>query len=187
LLDGGITKLALFAVISCGLLYISWKPLHVPRSHGFYRFFAWEAILALILINSSAWFSDPLSALQIISWILLTLSLIIVGQGFYKLRLGGKPGGQRQDNSLLAFEKTSALVTTGIYRFIRHPLYASLLFLAWGAFLKEVTSYSICLVGLATFLLIATAKADEAECIQYFGAPYEDYMKQTKMFIPWLF
>jgi protein-S-isoprenylcysteine O-methyltransferase Ste14 len=39
----------------------------------------------------------------------------------------------------------------------------------------------------ATLFLIATAKAGEAECIRFLGMCYQDYMKQTKMFVPFLF
>ncbi len=59
-----------FAVGSILLIAISWTSLHHPDSHGFYRFFAWEAILALIVINASKWFSNWLAWYQIISWIL---------------------------------------------------------------------------------------------------------------------
>jgi protein-S-isoprenylcysteine O-methyltransferase Ste14 len=110
-----------------------------------------------------------------------------LGQGFYKLRSLGKSGHVRQDATLLTFEKTTNLVTSGIYHYIRHPLYASLLFLAWGAFLKDITWYSICLVVVATMSVVATAKKDEIECVRYFGSAYEEYMTQTKMFIPFLF
>ena len=127
-MDSVELNLVLFTIVSGWLLSVSWKSLRVARSHGFYRFFAWEAILALILINSGAWFSDPLSILQIVSWTLLCVSLVLLGQGLYLIRVGGKPSAQRQDSTLLSFEKTSALVTSGIYRHIRHPLYGSLLF-----------------------------------------------------------
>jgi protein-S-isoprenylcysteine O-methyltransferase Ste14 len=186
-MDSGILKLVLFAAISGWLFSVSWRSLRVVHSHGFYRFFAWEATLALILLNSRAWFSDPLSIPQIVSWSLLLVSLVMLGPGVYMLRESGKPGGQRQDGTLLSFEKTSALVTTGIYRHIRHPLYGSLLFLAWGAFLKEITWCSVCLAVAATLFLVATAKAEEAECVRCFGSSYEEYMRRTKMFVPFLF
>lgn len=52
----------------------------------------------------------------------------------------GKPVSQREaDPQLLAFERTSTPVTTGIYRYIRHPLCSSLLLLAWGLFFKAPT------------------------------------------------
>jgi protein-S-isoprenylcysteine O-methyltransferase Ste14 len=88
---------------------------------------------------------------------------------------------------LLAFEKTSALVTTGIYRHIRHPLYSSLLLLIWGAFFKSPTWLGAGLALAASLCLILTAKADEVECINYFGESYREYMKKTKKFIPFLF
>jgi protein-S-isoprenylcysteine O-methyltransferase Ste14 len=122
-----------------------------------------------------------------VSWMFLLVSLFLLGQGLYLICSAGKPGGKRQDDTLLSFEKTSALVTSGIFRYIRHPLYGSLLFLAWGALLKELNAYSVCLVLGATFFLVKTAKADEAECVRYFGSSYEEYMRRTKMFVPLLF
>jgi len=35
--------------------------------------------------------------------------------------------------------------------------------------------------------LMATAKVEEVENTRFFGAAYQTYMKQTKMFIPFLF
>jgi protein-S-isoprenylcysteine O-methyltransferase Ste14 len=40
---------------------------------------------------------------------------------------------------------------------------------------------------VATTFLIATARADEQECIRFFGGDYQDYMQKTKRFIPFLF
>jgi protein-S-isoprenylcysteine O-methyltransferase Ste14 len=186
-MDVEIIKFFLFGIISGCLWYLSRASLRVVRSHGFYRFFAWEMILALILVNSSMWFSNPLSCFQIMSWIFLILSLLLLWNGLYMIRSMGKPNEQRQDSTLHTFEKTSVLVTSGIYRYIRHPLYSSLLFLAWGVFLKDVTWLSVCLVAGATICLVLTGKTEEAECIQYFGPFYKEYMSRTKMFIPFLF
>jgi protein-S-isoprenylcysteine O-methyltransferase Ste14 len=177
-----------FAVGSILLTAISWTSLHYPDSHGFYRFFAWEAILALIVINAPVWFNHWLAWCQIISWILLIACIVPLIFGIRSLRTRGKPNNEeRPDAQLLAFERTTKLVTSGIYKFIRHPLYSSLLLLAWGAFFKAPTQTGITLVLIATLFLNATAKADEAECVQVFGTDYQDYMKRTKMFIPYVF
>jgi protein-S-isoprenylcysteine O-methyltransferase Ste14 len=177
----------IFVIGSSLLIAISWKSLHQPRSHGFYRFFAWEAILALFLINAKAWFYDPFSWNQMIAWSLLILSVIPLGLGIYALRTRGKPTEAREnDPSLLAFEKTTSLVTTGVYRFIRHPLYCSLLLLTWGIFFKLPSLIGFVLAMIAALFLIATAKADESECRQFFGPAYQDYLRRTKMFIPYL-
>ena len=47
----------------------------------------------------------------------------------------GKPTRQREgEPQLLGFEKSSTLVTAGNYRYIRHPLYSSLMLLTWGIY-----------------------------------------------------
>jgi protein-S-isoprenylcysteine O-methyltransferase Ste14 len=177
-----------FVALSIILIVVSWKSLQDPHSHGFYRFFAWECILLLFMVNVKYWFKNPFAWYQLIAWILLFASLIPLGFGVHSLRTRGKPVRQREgDSSLYAFEKTTALVTTGIYKYIRHPLYSSLLFLAWGIYFKHLSLMGIALVSVTTAFLFATAKADEAECIQFFGAQYNEYMKHTKMFIPKVF
>jgi protein-S-isoprenylcysteine O-methyltransferase Ste14 len=84
-------------------------------------------------------------------------------------------------------EATTQLVTKGIYHFIRHPLYASLLYLAWGLFFKSPSLLDGCLAVVTTAFLYATARADEKECVLKFGEKYSNYMKKTRMFIPLVF
>jgi protein-S-isoprenylcysteine O-methyltransferase Ste14 len=181
-------KLIAFGLLSVPLVWISRASLRAPRSHGFYRFFAWEFILALFLLNVDSWFRDPFSWHQVIAWLLLTLSLPPLALGVRALSKKGKPGKDRApEESLLGFEKTTALVTTGIYRYIRHPLYGSLLLLTWGIFFKDPAWPAALLALAASAFLFGTARADEAECIRYFGAPYRDYMRRSRMFIPFVF
>jgi protein-S-isoprenylcysteine O-methyltransferase Ste14 len=60
--------------------------------------------------------------------------------------------------------------------------------LAWGIFFKDMTSWAgIGLAAAATFFLTLTAKAEESEDIRFFGPAYQDYMRRTRMFIPFLF
>ena len=85
------------------------------------------------------------------------------------------------------FEDTAVLVTNDIYKYIRHPMYSSLLLLAWGAYLKHISFDSSISIAIATTTLFATAKFEERENILFFGSEYEAYMKKSKMFIPYLF
>lgn len=180
-------KLFAFLGLSAGLIYISRASLRAPRSHGFYRFFAWEFIVALLLLNVDVWFQAPLAWYQLISWFLLLACIVPLAFGIRALISRGKPAAQREgEPQLFAFENTSALVTSGIYHYIRHPLYSSLLFLAWGIFFKAIAWPSLGLVLAATLLLAATARADEAECIRFFGPAYQAYMKRSKRFVPFL-
>lgn len=180
-------KLIVFGVASAFLVYVSRASLRVPRSHGFYRFFAFETILAMALLNLGVWFRDPLAWYQIISWSLLMVSLFLVLHGVHLLKQIGKQDSRRNDAPMLEFEKTTTLVTVGTYRYIRHPLYSSLLFLAWGVFFKDPAWIGGGLALAATGFLVATAKIEETENLRFFGPAYQAYMKQTKMFIPFLF
>lgn len=181
-------KLIAFAVLSAGIVYVSRASLRAARSHGFYRFFAWELITALFLLNVEVWFREPFSGHQLISWFLLITCIIPLVAGVRRLASQGKPVAERQaEPQLLAFEKTSTLVTSGIYRYIRHPLYSSLLYLAWGIFFKAPSWPGLILALAASAFLVATARADETECITFFGAEYRDYMKRSKRFVPFVF
>lgn len=178
-------RLALFIAISIAVTAISWRTIFNLRSHGFFRYIAWEVIAALVLWNVPHWFSEPLSTRQILSWVVLFASLYVLWEGISRLR-AAKRSSTRRESELYAFERTSELVTSGIFRYVRHPLYASLLFLAWGAFLKDMTVIAAILVLAASVSLFGAARADERECVQYFGDQYRHYMKHTKRFIPFV-
>lgn len=182
-----VIKAVVFLLATAGIAYVSRASLVVPRSHGFFRFFAWEAILALTLLNVDDWFRDPFSWHQLVSWFLLVVSLFLVLHGVRLLKQIGKPDSQRNETPMIGFEKTTTLVTVGAYRYIRHPLYSSLLFLAWGVFFKAPSWVGGLLALAATLFLVTTARIEEAEDVRFFGAAYREYMKQTKMFIPFLF
>jgi protein-S-isoprenylcysteine O-methyltransferase Ste14 len=171
-------KLSVFLVLSIGLMVWSWKSLWNRQVHGFYRFFTFESIIALIFINADSWFTDPLSFTQIISWILLFGSIILAIQGFYLLQAIGRPAQ--------GIEDTTILVKAGIYKYIRHPLYTSLILMAWGAFLKDTSLLSVSLVILATISSAIAAIIEERENIQRFGDEYAIYMNSTKRFIPFI-
>ncbi len=180
-------KIIVFLIASAGLFWVSRSSLRDLRSHGFYRFFAFEAIVILILLNIDYWFYEPFSIHQIISWLLLIISLFLVIHGFQLLHKVGKPDSKRKDSSLIGIEKTTELVTIGAYRYIRHPIYSSGLYGVWGVFFKQPSWLGFSLAVIITFFLTVTAKIEEAENISFFGDAYKSYMKKTKMFIPFVF
>jgi len=180
-------KAILFLIGSGGIAWFSRKSLCAPRAHGFYRFFAWECLLALFLWNAEWWFVDPFSWHQMVAWLLLAVSAFLALHGIYLLRIAGKPDDQRAETPLIGIEKTTQLVTDGAYKYIRHPLYSSLLFLGAGIFFKHPSWLAGGLLAAITVFLVMTARVEEAENCRYFGAAYREYMKGTKMFVPFLF
>ena len=142
----------------------------------------------LVLYNQPVWFEQPFSPLHLLSWLMLLLSVVLVinGVGLLK-RLGGQGGKRDALPENLTFENTQHLVIAGLYRYIRHPMYTSLLFLGWGAFLKRIDLVTVVTVAVVTGAILLTAKVEERENIAFFGDEYVNYKKKSKMFIPFIF
>jgi len=148
------------------------------RFHGIPRFFAFESIYLLVLLNIKVWFNDPFSINQIISWILLILSAYAGIEGFLLLKRKGKSSGN--------FENTTVLVKAGIYSLIRHPLYLSLFLLGTGVMMKDPVIPALALGAVNLVAVYFTALIEEKEMEERFGPEYRQYTKETKMFLPFL-
>ncbi|MBQ3298359.1 MAG: isoprenylcysteine carboxylmethyltransferase family protein [Bacilli bacterium] len=76
------------------------------------------------------------------------------------------------------------LVTNGVYKIVRHPLYASII---WAIYAIGVLRSNYCVFILNTFVFIPfmyyRAKQEEKELVKVFKK-YEDYQKKTGMFFP---
>lgn len=148
------------------------------RYHGIPRFFAFESIYLLILLNLKVWFHDPFSLNQIISWTLLILSAFSGIAGYLLLKEKGKSSGN--------FENTTVLVKAGIYSLIRHPLYLSLFLLGTGAMMKNPSIQALALGAVNLIAVYFTSLIEEKEMVERFGPEYSQYIKETKMFIPFI-
>jgi protein-S-isoprenylcysteine O-methyltransferase Ste14 len=181
-----MSNLILFGILSVLVIAISWRTLFNIRSHGFYRFFSWECMAWLFASNYRYWFTEPFSPFQILSWLLLLYASYLAIAGMLLIRLKGKPNPIRDEKNLFGFEKTTELIDTGVFKLIRHPLYASLIFLTWAIYLKQPTIPLFFIALLSNNFLYFTSRYDEQECIRFFGNKYVEYMKHTKMFIPFI-
>lgn len=162
------------------ILIFSWfLSVKHKRFHGIPRFFSFESIFILTNLNAHVWFKDPFSLNQILSWIFLLFSFYPVIAGYYLLNKKGNPASSN-------FENTSSLVKTGIYRFIRHPLYLSLFILGTGIVLKDPGPLQLALGAINLIAVVLTSKVEENEMVMKFGDEYKKYMTETKMFIPYV-
>lgn len=180
-------EIVIFLAGSAGFLALSWRALRVSRAHGRPRFFAFECLLALVLLQARGWFVRPLAPHQLVSWFLLAVSALLALHGFELLRGLGRPDAAHGKSSDLGIERTSVLVTAGAYRWVRHPLYASGVIATWGAFFKGPSWTAAALAGAATLLLAATARAEEQENLEKFGTAYAEYARRTWRFIPFVY
>ena len=84
----------------------------------------------------------------------------------------------------LGVHREKELVTSGLYRWIRHPSYTGEIvsFLGVGLVFEHFTaSLFITLLPAAAF--IYRAKVEEKMLLEEFGSEYEEYKKRTRMFI----
>jgi protein-S-isoprenylcysteine O-methyltransferase Ste14 len=180
-------RFILFIVGTALAAVISRRSLKSRHVHGFYRFFGFEALLFLVLANIPYWFREPFSILQVFSWILLAICMVVTLFAFYVFFAVGKPQGREEGNPNFWFENTANLVQAGPYKYIRHPMYGSLLFLGYGTFLKHISVASVIAIIIASITLYLAAVVEEGEDLRRFGPAYAEYMKKTKRFVPFVF
>ena len=80
--------------------------------------------------------------------------------------------------------KEHTLITSGPYRWVRHPFYGSAAFIVLAASLLSA-SWLVLLCGAAVLtLLVLRTKTEEQKLIDRFGDEYRDYCDRTGRFFP---
>jgi protein-S-isoprenylcysteine O-methyltransferase Ste14 len=85
---------------------------------------------------------------------------------------------------LIECEKPSRLVTWGLYRYVRHPLYFFGLLCLWLSPTLSANSFAVYL-GLTVYI-IAGSLFEERKLLREFGEAYREYKSVTPMMIPGL-
>lgn len=83
-------------------------------------------------------------------------------------------------------KQNQELVTSGIYRFVRHPIYSGLVLLSIGA---EMVASSFLFIPAMVLFISAyyQARLEEKLLLKHFNREYDVYMSKTKRFIPFVF
>jgi len=80
--------------------------------------------------------------------------------------------------------KQHTLVTTGPYRWVRHPLYSSAALVILGNSLAAASWFFFVAGCLMFMLLVIRTRKEEQNLIARFGDDYRNYMQQTGRFVP---
>jgi protein-S-isoprenylcysteine O-methyltransferase Ste14 len=83
---------------------------------------------------------------------------------------------------LVEEEKAGKLVTGGLYRLVRHPLYTFSLSILW--FSSSVSVNSFIVYTALTLYVLAGIIFEERKLLREFGQEYADYRSVTPMLIP---
>ncbi len=86
---------------------------------------------------------------------------------------------------LFKARQNNQLVTTGLYRYVRHPQYAGLFIGLFGeGVVHWPTLFSVGLFPLIVLAYYLLARSEEKRVLEQFGDEYRLYQQQVPMFIP---
>ena len=84
----------------------------------------------------------------------------------------------------LPSDQKSQLVTDGVYSYVRHPMYLSIIVLLLAFSVLSISFLSIISWVITVFLFNSMMKFEEAELLKILGGEYQNYMNQVPRWIP---
>lgn len=137
-------------------------------------------VLPLVFILSPL-FSFANYALRLLP---LLGGIMCLGVSFWLFHRSHADLGTNWSNSL-ELRENHRLVISGIYKSIRHPMYAAIFIyaLAQTLLLPNWMAGPCCLVAFV-LMLVFRLPPEERMMLEKFGQPYQDYMAKTKRLIP---
>jgi protein-S-isoprenylcysteine O-methyltransferase Ste14 len=78
------------------------------------------------------------------------------------------------------------LVTTGPYAFVRHPIYTGIILMMLGSAIAASPFWVVPLILFGAYFVFS-ARREEAFMLAQFKEQYRDYMKRTKMLLPFVY
>jgi protein-S-isoprenylcysteine O-methyltransferase Ste14 len=132
-----------------------------------------QFVLLTLLALSTKWADGTLYALPFLS-----TSLLLAGWAVKVMRLG-------HFNISPAIKEGALLVTHGPYRYIRHPMYASLLLAGLGLLIITFSWLRLACFFVLWLVLYLKLRIEEKLLAEHFPE-YPSYKKRSRMFFPWL-
>ncbi len=127
----------------------------------------WQPVPGVVWAATATW-TPPLLALQMLG-ILLTV------------RAAGRIdvldlAGIRQAFELP--ERKGQLSRTGVYGFVRHPIYLGWLLLVWAT--PTLTGTRLVFAAISTLYLVVAVPLEERDLVRAFGGAYETYRREVR-------
>ena len=87
---------------------------------------------------------------------------------------------------LAANPTAGSLVTSGPYRYLRHPIYAAALYFVWAGVAVHLSPRNVAVALLASAMLAVRMRAEEILLAGTYPE-YADYARRTRRVVPFLF
>lgn len=138
------------------------------------------------LIGGIVWMIDP----KLMAWASVPLPLWLRWCGFVLIGIWGvlfvwtfQTLGKNLTDTVVT-RKVHSLVTTGPYRYVRHPFYLAFFVAVLGGSIVTA-NWFLFLGSLLPFaFLVARTRIEEEKLVERFGDEYRDYMAKTGRFLP---
>ncbi len=150
-------------------ILLTLRPLGFAMMAGLIAFIIDPASMAWSAIPLPVWMRWVGVALGAAAGLLLTWTLHSLGRNL---------------TDTVVTRREHTLVTTGPYRWIRHPFYLSVALAVIANSLTAANWFLFITGGLVFLLLVIRCRKEEENLVARFGDRYRDYMDRTSRFLP---
>jgi protein-S-isoprenylcysteine O-methyltransferase Ste14 len=134
-------------------------------------------IAFLIKPTSMAWASFPLPGWA--RWSGVGLGIAASGLAIWTFRTLG-----HNLTDTVVTRRDATLVTSGPYRWVRHPFYVAFALAVIANSLVTANAFLAVTGAAAFFLIVIRTSIEERKLVERFGPDYQAYMQQTGRFLP---
>jgi protein-S-isoprenylcysteine O-methyltransferase Ste14 len=191
--DDDVIRLVLLGFL---VVFMPFGAYHRFRSNTGEKLDRWQEGLVILLglrLNgvafsaaAAAWMINPAwmtwSAMPLPGW-LRWAGVAVAGCGGVLLVWTFHNLGRNLTDTVVT-RKEHSLVTTGPYRWVRHPFYGSCLLGVLGTSAAMANWLLLVLAGIGLVLIAVRTRIEEQKLIERFGDDYRRYMAATGRFVP---
>jgi len=165
----------------------------------------WRGFPDKIVFDLPLWVHLPMVGIQVAGWMLLFIALIQYDLGRFGGLTQAKVIVHRRDNDLSDIRSRAGsaighaklhqhepaeeipqaqlepLVTHGIHRIVRHPLYVALIIVLWARAFDEA---ALMTAFWGTLYILIGTRFEERKLMRIYGDDYTAYMARVPRFIP---
>ncbi len=165
----------------------------------------WRGFPGKAAFDPPLWLHAPMVAVQVAGWVLLFVALVQYDLGRFGglaqarvivHRRGTGRGGRRsagygpmagaaeelpEPPPDIPQARLEPLVTHGVHRYVRHPLYTAMFLVFWGRAFDEA---ALMTAAWATLYLVIGTRFEERKLMEIYGADYARYSAAVPRFLP---
>ena len=172
---------------------------------GAILFLEWRGFPGKVAFDTPLWLHAPMVAVQVAGWVLLFVALVqydlgrfggltqarvIVhrrgrgrnsGRGAGYGTMAGAPAELPDPPPDIPQARLEPLVTRGIHRYVRHPLYSAMFLMFWGRAFDEA---ALMTALWGTLYLVIGTIFEERKLLQIYGEDYARYSAAVPRYVP---